>query len=103
MNFDRHILKMLKRKGSNFRKTHAIEFYVYFKTKAAAKKILPRIRKKGFRVELLSDPSAKRWICLSIIEMLPRYAAIQGTKRKLNSLAKPLGGHCDSWGTQVEK
>jgi regulator of RNase E activity RraB len=103
MNLDRHILKLLKKRGSNFRKPHAIEFYVYFKTKTAAKKALGLIQKKGFHVELLSDVSGKRWICLSIIGMLPRYGAIQALKRKLNTVAKPLGGHCDGWGTQIEK
>lgn len=103
MDLDRHILRLLKKKGSNFRKTHAVEFYVYFKTKSAAKKTLPKIKRSGFHVELLSDSSGKRWICLSIREMLPQYKTIQRFKKKLDSLAKPLGGHCDSWGTQVEK
>jgi regulator of RNase E activity RraB len=103
MNFDRHILKLLKKKGSNFRRTHAVEFYVYFKGKAAAKKAAVLIKKQGFHVELLSDSSGKRWICLSIREMFPRYKIIQKFKNKLNALAKPWGGHCDSWGTQVEK
>ncbi len=103
MNFDRHILKVLKKKGSNFRKTHAVEFYVYFKGKASAKKAATRIKKQGFHVELLSDSSGKRWICLSIRELHPQYETIQRFKRKLNTLAKPWGGHCDSWGTQVEK
>jgi hypothetical protein len=84
-------------------KPHAIEYYVYFKTKTSATKARALIRKKGFHVELLTDSSAKRWICLSIREMLPRYEAIQTIKKKLNSLAKPFSGHCDGWGTQVEK
>ena len=103
MDLDRHLLKLLKRRGSNFRKPHAVEFYVYFKSKVSAWKAGVKIRKAGFHVELLSDSSAKRWICLSIKNMLPRYAAIQSMKRLLNRLAKPLGGHCDAWGTQEEK
>ncbi|SRR5579871_487056 len=103
MNLDRHILKLLKKRGSNFRKPHAVEYYVYFKTKTAAGKARPLLRQKGFHVELLTDSSAKRWICLSIKEMLPRYEAIQRTKKSLNRLAQSLGGWCDGWGTQVEK
>lgn len=103
MNLDRHILQLLKKRGSNLRKSHAIEYYVYFKTKAAARKARLLLRKKGFHVELLTDSSGKRWICLSIREMPPRYEAIQKAKRQLDRLAKPLGGWCDGWGTQVEK
>jgi hypothetical protein len=103
MNLDRHILRLLKKRGSNLGKPHAIEYYVYFPTKTAARKARPQLRKKGFHVELLTDSSAKRWICLSIREMLPRYEAIQKTKKALNRLAKPLSGWCDGWGTQVEK
>jgi len=103
MDLDRHILKILRKKGSNFRKTHAVEFYVYFPTKASAKKIAPLIKSLGFHVELLSDPSGKRWICMSIKELLPQYKIIHGFKMKLDRLSKPLGGHCDSWGTQIEK
>ena len=103
MDLDRHILRLLRKKGSNFRKTHAVEFYVYFPTKASAKKASLLIRALGFHVELLSDPSGKRWICLSIRELLPKYKTIHGFKTKLDRLSKPLGGHCDSWGTQIEK
>ncbi len=103
VNLDRHILRLLKKRGSNPRKPHAVEFYVYFPTKGAAQKARAVIRKNKFHVELLTDSSAKRWICLSIIEMLPRYEAIQAAKKKLNRLAKPFKGYCDGWGTQVEK
>jgi regulator of RNase E activity RraB len=103
MNLDRHILRLLKKRGSNPHKPHAIEYYVYFKTKVAARKTRPLLRKKGFHVELLTDSSGKRWICLSIKEMPPRYEAIQKTKKALDRLAKPFGGYCDGWGTQVEK
>ncbi len=103
MNLGRHILKLLKKRGSDFRKPHAIEYYVYFKAKTAASKARVLMRKEGYHVELLTDSSGKRWICLAIKEMLPRYEAIQRTKRALDRLARPLGGWCDGWGTQVEK
>ena len=103
MNLDRHILKLLKKRGSNLHKPHAIEFCVYFKGRSTASKARSLLRKKGFHVELLTDTSGKRWICLSIKEMFPRYEAIQKVKTLLNKLAGPLGGHCDGWGTQIEK
>jgi len=103
VNLDRHILKLLKKRGSNLNKSHAIEYYIYFKAKTAARKARPLLRKKGFHVELLTDSSGKRWICLSIKEMLPRYEAIQKTKIALDRLVKPFGGWCDGWGTQVER
>lgn len=103
MNLDRHILRLLKKRGSNLNKPHAIEYYVYFKTKTGARKARSLLRKKGFHVELLTDSSGRRWICLSIREMLPRYEAIQRTKKALDRFAMPLGGRCDGWGTQVEK
>jgi regulator of RNase E activity RraB len=103
MDLDRHILKLLKKRGSNFRVPHAIEFYIYFKTKALAKKASVKIKKEGFAVHILSDSSANRWICLSIKDMLPQAKAIGALKRKFNKLAKPYGGFCDGWGTQVEK
>lgn len=103
MNLDRHILKLLKKRGSNLKKPHAIEYYVYFKTRTSARKARPLLRKKGFHVELLTDSSAKRWICLSVKEMLPRYEAIQRMKKSLDRFAKTLDGWCDGWGTQVEK
>lgn len=103
MNLNRHILRLLKKRGSNLGKPHAIEYYVYFKSKASARKARAVIREKGFHVELLTDSSGRRWICLSIIEFIPSYKAILAAKRKLNALAKPWGGWCGGWGTQVEK
>jgi hypothetical protein len=103
MDLDRHILRLLKKRGSNFRKTHSVEFYVYCKTKAAARRVGIRVRKEGFHVALMSDRSAKRWVCLPIKEMFPRLKDIRSAKKLLNRLAKPFGGYCDGWGTQVEK
>lgn len=103
MDLDRHILKLLKKKGSNFRKTHAVEFYIYCRTKAIAQKMAVKARKAGFHTAVMSDRSAKRWVCLPIKEMHPRLKEIRAAKKLLNRLAKPLGGYCDGWGTQVEK
>lgn len=103
MDLDRHILNVLKKKGSNFRKTHAVEFYVYCPTKASAKKVAARARKAGFHCAIMSDRSAKRWVCLPIQEMFPKLKDIQAAKKLLNRLAKPFGAHCDGWGTQIER
>ena len=103
MDLDRHILRILKRKGSDFRKTHAVEFYIYCRTQTAAKRCGARIKKEGFHVELMPDRSARRWVCLPIKEMHPRLKDIHAAKRKLNRIAKPFGGFCDGWGTLVER
>ncbi len=103
MDLDRRLLRLLQKRGSNMRKPHAIEFYVYFKTKTGAGKARARLRKAGFHVELLADSSGRRWLCLSILEMPPAWGAIQSVKRRLNRLVKPFGGYCDGWGTQMEK
>ena len=103
MNQGRRLLRLLRKKGTNLRKPHAIEFYVYFTAKTDALKARTVLRKNGFHVELLRDSSSRRWICLSILEMLPTHRAILRIQRGLVSLVGPLGGSCEGWGTQMER
>jgi Regulator of ribonuclease activity B len=103
VNQGRRLLRILKKKGTDPRKNHAIEFYVYFSAKASALKARAVLKKKRFHVELLRDSSSRRWICLSIAEMLPAHRAILRVQRELGALVKPMGGVCEGWGTQMER
>jgi regulator of RNase E activity RraB len=103
MDLDQEILDHLRDRGADLTKPHEVEFYIYFPTQEAAQAASHEITQKGFRVQLLADPSGKRWLCLSLKEFVPDLETIQAYKKKFDDLAKPHGGHCDSWGTQVEK
>lgn len=103
MDQDQKILDHLKERGSDLTIPHEIEFYVYFPTEQAAQTASPEITKKGFRVHILADPSGNRWLCLSLKEFIPELEAIKIIQKKFDDLAKPYGGKCDGWGTQVEK
>ena len=103
MDQDQEILEHLKERGSDLSVPHEIEFYVYFPTEEGARQASEEIVKEGFRVNILADPSGNRWLCLSLREFVPTYEAVTAYKKIFNDLAKPLGGKCDGWGTQVEK
>jgi regulator of RNase E activity RraB len=99
----RRLIKLLKERGSDLKKPHAVEFYVYLPTKALANKLARKIRKEGFEVQVLSDPSGARWLCLPIKNIVPNARTLASIQKHFNTLAQPHGGKCDGWGTQVEK
>ncbi|HUO57380.1 MAG TPA: ribonuclease E inhibitor RraB [bacterium] len=103
MDQDQEILEHLKERGSDLTKPHEVEYYVYFPTQEAAQTASHEIVRLGFRVHILADPSGNRWLCLSLKEFVPDYDTVVNYKRRFNELAKPYGGKCDGWGTQVEK
>lgn len=103
MDHDQEILEHLKERGADLSIPHEIEFYVYFPIEKSAQEASHAITQEGFRIHLLADPSGNRWLCLSLKEMVPELGTILAYKNKFNDLAKPYGGKCDGWGTQVEK
>ena len=102
MNHHR-LIKLLKERGSDLEKPHAVEFYVYLPTRALADKLSKKIQKEDFQVHVLSDPSGARWLCLPIKNIVPNAKALTSIQKHFNDLAQPFGGKCDGWGTQVEK
>ncbi len=103
MDQDQEILEHLKERGSDLTLPHEIEFYVYFPSEQAAQTASHGITQEGFRIHLLADPSGNRWLCLALKEFIPDLETIKTYQQKFDDLAKPYGGKCDGWGTQVEK
>ena len=99
----RRLIKLLKERGSDLKKPHAVEFYVYLPTRILANKLAKKIQKQGFDVHVFSDPSGARWLCLPIKNIVPNAKALASIQKHFNTLAQPFGGQCDGWGTQVEK
>lgn len=97
------LIKLLKERGSDLKKPHAVEFYVYLPTRALANKLARTIQREGFQTHVYSDPSGNRWVCLSIKDLLPDRKTLRAIQKHFNTLALPHGGKCDGWGTQVEK
>jgi regulator of RNase E activity RraB len=99
----RLLIKLLKERGSDLKKPHAVEFYVYLPTRVLANKMARKIQKEGFEVHVISDPSGARWLCLPIKNIIPNAKTLTSIQKHFNTMAQPFGGKCDGWGTQVEK
>ena len=100
---DDSVLIQLKKAGSDLSKPHKIEFFLYFPTQSAAEQAAPRLRGGGFQVEVRPAAKGNDWLCFATKTMIPELSALQQIRRDFGSLAAPLKGDYDGWGTPVEK
>lgn len=100
---DQQILEQLKKAGSNLAKPHAIEFFLYFPTQAAAKEAASTIEKSGFSVTIKQSAQGSDWLCSATKTMVPELAALQKIRKDFNALASSKRGEYDGWGTGIVK
>jgi hypothetical protein len=98
---DASVLVQLRKAGSNLSKQHAVEFFLYFPTRAIAEQAAGQIREGGFQVHVRPGSTDKDWLCFATKEMLPDLLTLQKTRTEFATLSKSLGGEYDGWGTPI--
>jgi hypothetical protein len=100
---DQGVLDQLREAGSDLRKPHAMEFYLYFPTQESARKVATEIENDGFTVEVKTAPQGSHWLCYVTKRMVPERAKIAATGKRFKALAKKFDGEYGGWETSVEK
>ena len=102
-DLDEAVINHLRKAGSDLAKPHAIEFFLYFPTQAAAEKAASRVREAGFQAEVQPPLEGSEWLCFATKTMVPDLSALQGIRRDFEHLTWLFKGRYDGWGTSVEK
>lgn len=53
----------------------------------------------GYQAKVSQDGDSGDWTCYCSKTMVATYDSVVACQRELDTLAKPLGGHVDGWGT----
>ncbi len=100
---DQQVLDQLKKAGSNLKKPHNIEFFLYFPTKAAAQRVAQELKKDKFIVKVERGSQGPDWLCFATRKMVPAHAALVGLRKRFDAMANKFKGTYDGWGSQVVK
>jgi len=99
---DAQVIAQLKKAGSNLKKPHAIDFYLYFPTREAAERVATKVRALRCEIKRV-DPAASgaSWLVLAAKSIVPAEAELVSLRNQFEALAKAENGEYDGWETQV--
>lgn len=94
-------LRRVANDGADMSRPMVIDFHVAFLSLDAGMEFVRIASRAGFIARLVEDSGGERpeWTCWCSREMLATHDEITSTEDLLGSLARPLGGYCDGWGT----
>lgn len=98
---DAATLAELARAGSDLRRTHEMEFFLYLPDREAADAVARQLRTEGFQVELRPGESDGDWLCLASRDMTPELDELRRLRAYLSAVAESREGVYDGWGATV--
>lgn len=101
---DTLVLYRLLQAGSDLKKLHSPEFFLYFSSETAAQAAAGRLTEEGYKTEVKSSPgSGDSWLCQATKGLILHPGTLIVIRRQMNALAQELGGTYDGWGCPVVK
>jgi hypothetical protein len=100
---DQQTLDQLKKAGSNLKKVHPVDFYLYFPTEAKARAAAPSIRKEGCTLVIRLGADDKNWLCLATKKMLPTHSELARLRKRFETICAKYGGEYDGWEAPIIK
>jgi len=98
---DAATLAELSQAGSDLRRTHQMEFFLYLPDRAAADAVARQLGTEGFQVELRPGESDGDWLCLARRDMTPELDELRRLRDHLSAVAESRQGVYDGWGATV--
>jgi len=94
------LLELMQGEGIDLSQSYMLDFYVVFKSEAAAQKAIEPVQAQfsGAGLFLNLNEESEQWELRLQEEMIPSYAAICDIETKLANICKPLKGKPDGWG-----
>lgn len=106
---DALVLAALAEHGSDLRKFHSIENFLYFETDESAALAGAACDALGYRTEVSAEALSfwkrlwrrPRCVCICTKEMVPTAANIAEMREQLEAVAQRFGGEYDGWGSAI--
>jgi hypothetical protein len=93
----------LLRSHSNPNSVHEVVHYLYVPTQAAAKRLLAKLRKLGFKAKMRLGADDENWLVLASHQVVPTDMTFDNADQLMKKLAKGESGEYDGWETGIEK
>jgi hypothetical protein len=76
-----------------------IDFTVDVPSLVQGELVADEARGLGYEIDLDRNENSDRWTCRCTKLMLATYEGVVAAQAELEAISRPLGGHCDGWGT----
>ncbi|QTN21457.1 ribonuclease E inhibitor RraB [Rhizobacter sp. AJA081-3] len=101
---DAAVIAQLRNAGSDLTKPHPVEFFMYFPTEAAAKRVADKLNSQGFTASVKPAASGGLpWHTFATRRLVPTVEAMVKLRAELTALCALEGGEYDGWGTPIVK
>jgi hypothetical protein len=98
---DATTLAELARAGSDLRRSHEMEFFLYLPDRGSADAVAAQLEAEGFAVGVNAAEEAGDWLCLATRTMIPTLDELHRLRRHLAAVAESREGAYDGWGATV--
>jgi hypothetical protein len=104
LSVDAQVVARLVQAGSDLRKPHSVDFFLYVPSEAGAKRLAQKLARLGFevRVEPVKTTSL-RWMTFANRTMLVEVVELENLRRQFEEMSREEGGVYDGWGSEVVK
>jgi hypothetical protein len=100
---DGQVIAQLKKAGSNLKKSHEIEFFLYFPSKDAADRVVMKLIAQGFTAKVDQSANGPELKVFATKSMIPTETALVNIRNQFDAMALAEQGEYDGWGTSVVK
>ena len=100
---DGEVIAQLKKAGSDVTKPHAIDFFFYFPTRAAADRVAEKLLAFGLTAKVDHAAQGPKWVIQGQKTMVPDEVELVKLRREFQTLVAAESGEYDGWGTEIVK
>lgn len=101
---DADVIKELRKRGSDLSKLHPVEFFLYFPTEDAARRVAQELVNEGFTPTVRpASTGALDWLVLARRNLVPTVELMRQLRMDLSALSAMEGGEYDGWGSSLVK
>jgi hypothetical protein len=97
-NPDAQALTQLRLAGSNLRKPHQMEFFLYVPSQLAAERVAEKVRALEFTTKIQHAATGSDWLVLATKKMIPTEAKLAELRKLFNEIVTAEQGEYDGWG-----
>ena len=100
-SFHREVLEQLRELGSDPRRPHNLDLYLYLPTEAAANTAAEKVSKLHFATEVVPGSKQGTWLCRAKIRVIPESAPLDSIGAYFEQVAYEMGSDFDGWEADV--
>lgn len=92
-------LREFQANGFELSKPLDMDFFVAVPSKKTGDQVAVKVKSLGFKTSVEQDDETGDWTCYCTKTLIPEYFEVVRIEKELDSIAQPLGGFADGFGS----